>query len=57
MFAVSLMVFSTTAKGQSFEEGMNNVSLGLGFPNIYKSIYDLYEFNSGYTSSVMLIMN
>ena len=51
VFAVSMMAFGTSAKAQSFEEGMNVVSVGIGFPNIYKSIYDIYEFNSGYTSS------
>ena len=44
VFAVSMMAFGTSAKAQSFEEGMNVVSVGIGFPNIYKSIYDIYEF-------------
>lgn len=48
---VAIMATSSSTFAQSFEKDMNMVYFGLGFPNVFKSEYDLYAFESGFSTS------
>lgn len=52
LLAVILMIGTgITARAQAFEQSNSIISVGYGFPNVFKSVYSIYDLFGGYSSS------